>query len=229
MAERTNRDIRLLDQRAEQLAKALEKGEFQDVECFLRSADNLDKLMLKDSKETTLARLRHQYHQLYARLEGLDNGPLLAQAFLSGIAALEAAAQLHDRDAKNIIAVLANGPKDLAGSGIFAFVGFFSERFREHDYWVGRTKAQDYLSRRDVCTLLGIDQNAMRKYLSEHPIKDFEPALSVPLNWTTTLRSGVRWLLHGLLIRWEILGVLAIMVALIFILGIAFCRLISHS
>jgi hypothetical protein len=228
MAERTNRDIRLLDQRAEDLAKALEEGKIRNIECFLSSADNLDDLMLKGSKDATLARLRHQYHQLYEHLMKVDNGSQLAQTFLSGIAALEAAAQLHDRDAMNIIAVLANGPKELAGSGIFAFVGFFSERFREHDYWVGRKKAQAYLSRQDVCTLLGIDQNAMQKYLSEHLIKDFEPALSVPLKWTTMLRAGGRWLLHSLLIRWEILGVVAIIVALIFILGIVFCHLIGH-
>ncbi|MGB6686903.1 MAG: hypothetical protein WBE76_03580 [Terracidiphilus sp.] len=43
----------------------------------------------------------------------------------------------------------------------------------------------------------------------------------------TTLARGVeRKVRHGLLIRWELLGVVAIIVALIFTLGIVFCRLI---
>jgi hypothetical protein len=225
MAERTNRDIRLLDERAEELAKALERRQIRDVESFLRSAENLDEVILKSSKEATLTRLRHQYHKLYSHLGGLHNGSQLAQAFLSGIAAIETAAQLHDRDTMNIIAVLANGPKELAGSGIFAFVGFFSERFREHDYWVGRKKAQAYLSRQDVCTLLAIDQNEMEEYLTKNPIKDLDPALSVPLKWTTTLRAGGPWLLFGLVKRWEVLGVVAILAALLIVLGILVCHI----
>ena len=53
-----------------------------------------------------------------------------------------------------IIAVIADEKKDLMGSGLAAFVGFFNRKFREHDYWMGRVKARKYLLRPDVTGIL---------------------------------------------------------------------------
>ena len=50
----------------------------------------------------------------------------------------------------NILAVMANGRQELAGAGIASFAGFFSRKYREHDYTVGRNKAREYLAGRDV-------------------------------------------------------------------------------
>jgi hypothetical protein len=55
-----------------------------------------------------------------------------------------------------IVAVIADGQTELAGSGIAAFAGFFSRKFREHDYWMGRVKTRLYLQRGDVKRILGV-------------------------------------------------------------------------
>jgi len=240
MAEQTNRDLRLLDRRALELAGALERGDIKNVDAFLLSAENLDDLLLSiyasaqirkgeaDTRQAKLAavdRLRHQYHDLYNHLAALDNGITLSNAFIYGIAALEAAAQLDTRDTMNIVAVLANGAKDLAGAGIFAFVGFFSERFRRHDYWIGRTKAQGYLERKDVCRLLGIHHDEMVTYLTEHVVHAPQPPLLLPLGFWPTLRAGAGWLVYGLIVlRWEFLLCAWLAGTLLIALGFLICH-----
>ena len=135
MAEGVNQKIKILDNRAEELANALGPGGgILDVPGFAQAAENLDDLLMGDRKDAALDRLRHQYNKLY---DTLTADPVRANAFLLGIAALEAAAHLDDRDKMHIYAVLADGKKDLAGSGISSFAGFFSEKFREHDYLSG--------------------------------------------------------------------------------------------
>jgi len=122
MAEGVNQNIKILDNRAEELANALGREDaIRDVPCFARAAENLDDLLLGGQKDAALDRLRHQYDELY---DTLATDPVKANAFLLGIAALEAAAHLDDRDKMHIYAVLADGKKDLAGSGISSFVGF---------------------------------------------------------------------------------------------------------
>ena len=48
-------------------------------------------------------------------------------------------------DAIHIYSVTAD-KKDLAGTGFFSFMGFLYRRFRDHDYDLGRQKAQAFLS-----------------------------------------------------------------------------------
>jgi len=83
-------------------------------------------------------------------------GPEAAEAFIGALATLEAAAQLEKRDKMKIVAVTADAQKELAGSGLSAFVGFFKKSFREHDYWVGRLKTRVYLQRTDVKKILEV-------------------------------------------------------------------------
>jgi hypothetical protein len=79
-----------------------------------------------------------------------------AEAFVGALATLEAAAQLENRDKMKIVAVTADAQKELAGSGLSAFVGFFKKSFRQHDYWVGRKKTRVYLKRKDVMKILEV-------------------------------------------------------------------------
>ncbi|HEX4155911.1 MAG TPA: patatin-like phospholipase family protein [Acidobacteriaceae bacterium] len=107
-------------------------------------------------RSRTLDRLKMQYAKEYQQV--LDvRGADEAEAFLDAIATLEAAAGLGQRDLMKIVAVLADGRTELAGSGLAAFVGFFSKAFREHDYWMGRVKTRVYLQRGDVKRILGVD------------------------------------------------------------------------
>ena len=76
---------------------------------------------------------------------------------MNSILTLEAAANLQTRDRMNILAVMANGREELAGAGIVSFAGFFSVKYREHDYTVGRIKARRYLAQPEVRKILGND------------------------------------------------------------------------
>jgi predicted acylesterase/phospholipase RssA len=206
MAEGVNQNIKILDNRAEELANALGREDaIRDVPCFARAAENLDDLLLGGQKDAALDRLRHQYDELY---DTLATDPVKANAFLLGIAALEAAAHLDDRDKMHIYAVLADGKKDLAGSGISSFVGFFSETFREHDYRVGRAKARTYLQSDDVSRLLGLDRRALEKRYNDCPVQPMNPPLALPLTMATTLKAGGPWIAYAVWIRtWKIAAV----------------------
>jgi len=203
MAEGVNQKIKILDNRAEELATALHPGGgIQDIAGFTRAAENLDDLLLGGQKEAALERLRHQYNKLY---DGLEADPAGARAFLLGIAALEAAAHLDDRDKMHIFAVLADGKRELAGSGISSFVGFFSETFREHDYRVGRRKAREYMLREDVSGLLGLDKKEIENRYAADPVPPMDPSLTIPLTKATVLRAGGHWIAYAVWIRiWKI-------------------------
>jgi predicted acylesterase/phospholipase RssA len=222
MAEGVNQNIKILDNRAKDLAAALQPGGgIQNVQEFEHAADNLDDLLLGDEKDVALERLRHQYIELY---DSLAADPGRARAFLLGIAALEAAAHLGDRDKMHIFAVLADGKNELAGSGIAAFVGFFSETFREHDYRVGRKKAREYLVRDDVSGLLGLDAEKFKERYAANPVQPMNPPLTTPLPLATALKAGAHWVLYAVWIRIPKLAIAALAAALL-----AIYLLLAHA
>jgi hypothetical protein len=220
MAEGVNQNIKILDNRAEELANALGPGGgILDVPCFARAAENLDDLLLGTQKDAALDRLRHQYNKLY---DALAADPVKASAFLLGIAALEAAAHLDDRDKMHIYAVLADGKKELAGSGISSFVGFFSETFREHDYRVGREKARAYLQSEDVSRLLGLDKKALEMRYKDDPVPPLNPPLALPLTMATKLKAGGLWIAYAVWIRtWRIAAAVTLGMLLVWSLLLA--------
>ena len=89
------------------------------------------------------ARLRQQYELELQQLGGPETPNAIA--FLGAIQTLEKAAGLGAREIMNVYGVVIE-PGKLAGSGIFAFEGFFDEAYRYHDYEWGRRKAQDLIS-----------------------------------------------------------------------------------
>lgn len=154
VAEGINQDVRSLDDRANDLAKAMAMGSI-DPQALLRTSSQLNALLIKDPNERKdrLDRLQQQYGEEYDSLKD----PQAATAFVSALATLEAAAHLESRDKMKIVAVIAD-PKDLAGSGLSSFVGFFRLPYRKHDYWMGRVKTRTYLMRSDVKGILGIKE-----------------------------------------------------------------------
>jgi predicted acylesterase/phospholipase RssA len=199
MAERANQKVRLLDERAKELAAALNAGELKAGTLQAASAE-LNDLLLRGDVAGPLRRLQSQYAKLYNSVLA-GSGEPAAKAFISALATLEAAARLSDTDKMKIVAVLADGKKELAGSGISSFVGFFSRKFREHDYLVGRVKAREYLQRKDVLNILSINLPAIQEYWKQKPLADPTKMLTVPLDWWTMLRPGIGWLLWLVLIR----------------------------
>jgi hypothetical protein len=67
-----------------------------------------------------------------------------ADAWIKAILVFETAAGLGDRDEMFICSVTADD-SELASSAVAAFLGFFEQAYRDHDYDVGRTKAQQFL------------------------------------------------------------------------------------
>jgi predicted acylesterase/phospholipase RssA len=158
VAEGVNQQIRSLDGSASGLAQVIAKGSL-DVASLLKASSDLNAVLMpsKNEEQDRLTRLQEQYSVEYKNVS-TTAGPQAAEAFVSALATLEAAAHLESRDKMKIVAVIADPKTELAGSGLAAFVGFFKKSFREHDYWVGRTKTREYLQRTDVKHILGVTE-----------------------------------------------------------------------
>jgi hypothetical protein len=156
IAEGVNQKIKLLDARASDLAEVIARG-LLDVDSLVKASSELNAMLMPNQEQEHLTRLREQYSAEYKRV--LDAAGLpSAEAFVTALATLEAAAHLENRDKMKIVAVTADAQKELAGSGFAAFVGFFKKSFRQHDYWVGRVKTRVYLRRTDVKGILGVTE-----------------------------------------------------------------------
>lgn len=210
-AEAMNQRIMVLDTRAEELADVIMEGEV-DIEALAKASADLNAMLMPNEEADRQARLREQYSVKYNEVLGTA-GREAAEAFISAIATLEAAAHLEDRDKMKIVAVIADAQKELAGAGIAAFVGFFKKSFREHDYWVGRKKTRDYLLRADVKRILGVTtwpQEAAWQVALTNPTN-----VKLPLSNFELLRAAFFPLVIMIVIRpVQLLSICALTVAL---------------
>ena len=69
-----------------------------------------------------------------------------SETWLDAIAAFEKAAELYGKDEMHIYGITAT-EDELASELFSSFGGFFHHAYREHDYLVGRQKAQEFLAR----------------------------------------------------------------------------------
>jgi predicted acylesterase/phospholipase RssA len=146
-AQSINDQIAVLDSRAKGLAQALER-QLVDPNRLLAVTRSLLPLLFTggDKEESAAAaqsRLELQYADEVRDLGGV--GTAAADAFLQMLVTLEKAANLGERDLMQIYGIVTDADR-LAGAGLAAFVGFFDQRFRDHDYDWGRTVAQQLLS-----------------------------------------------------------------------------------
>jgi hypothetical protein len=96
--------------------------------------------------EAAQAQLRIQFKAEFAELVNTHGvGREGADAWLDALLVLEMAADLHDNDEMYIYPVAASD-QELAGAQLMAFLGFLDQDYRQHDYDVGRTKAQQFLT-----------------------------------------------------------------------------------
>jgi predicted acylesterase/phospholipase RssA len=147
-AESVNEQVNQLDVRASELTEelsaaggTLNPAQLADVAkrilSLLYRTDGGDAAMQADA-----ARLTRQYASEVSKLGGAAD--VRAEAMLLTIQALEKGANLGERDVMHIYGVVVD-PAILAGAGVAAFVGFFSEEYRQHDYDCGRQKALELL------------------------------------------------------------------------------------
>lgn len=152
-AKSVNQRIALLDARAAGLKNAILLKEI-DVPALAKTADSVLQLFFPNGEhlspgargpETLIearARIADQYGD---EMTALGTVAGQATAFRDAVLAFETAAGLGARDHMTIYGVIAT-ESDLAGAGLQAFLGFFDQRFRDHDYDVGRTHARQVLT-----------------------------------------------------------------------------------
>jgi hypothetical protein len=155
LADEVNKQIAILDSRAQELAGKLSQGHMDVASLTTASQQILDLLYQPpalglpatvETQDQAKSRLRIQYSVEIHQLGGRDTAE--AVAFVNAILALEKAAGLGDRDFMEIYGLVTDKAK-LAGAGVSSFVGFFDQRYRDHDYDWGRTVAQQLLTNPD--------------------------------------------------------------------------------
>jgi hypothetical protein len=144
-AESVNDAVNILNQRAQQLLTLLQGRVIQAV-ALQGVTDALLPRFQLNAAELAAAKtqLQTQFAQEYKSLQ-VSNGPQVADVWIDTLLVLELAADLHEKDEMYIYSVTAN-KGDLAGAGFFSFFGFLYRDFRDHDYDLGRQKAQAFLS-----------------------------------------------------------------------------------
>jgi hypothetical protein len=147
-----NEQIALMDARASELAEKLRLGEIK-TGSLKRTADGLLKVLFTQPTRTgtrqaakigteSLAEARRRIeHQYKEEIAGLGVGSYSADAFRDTVLAFETAANLGHCDYMRIYGI-AVSEELLAGAELSAFLGFFDERYRVHDYDRGRMVAR---------------------------------------------------------------------------------------
>lgn len=124
-------------------------------------------------QESQALRERYSY-QPYAQKLLRERGHDVFEVWLRAIGVFAFSSRLHNKDRMQIYTVTA-APEELASDALFAFVGFLEERFRSHDYNVGRRKARELLTQLQTIHRQG------RQPLEHHlPLADFEFKHSLP-------------------------------------------------
>jgi hypothetical protein len=174
-AEKVNEQIDLFNTRALAL-----KDLFKSGVLTARASEALTSVLLKrlvsgeDSTDEARTQLRAQFRTEY---DELVNTPGLgkdgADVWIDAVLVLELAANLHEKDEMYIYTATASS-QELAGAQLMAFLGFLDQDYRQHDYDVGRTKAQELLSS------LGARDSGPLPVLryTPQPIRAIDPALA---------------------------------------------------
>lgn len=152
-AENVNAKLRLLDQRAEELATLFRRGTLNPEATAPVSAIILQALFdtstpgknglqtLTQARAQIKAQYASKYEKLLAAVPPDLGSPAIADAWLDAVLVLEYAGGLHFKEEMYIFDFLADTDK-LAGAGIQAFQGFFDQTFRDHDYDYGRDQGR---------------------------------------------------------------------------------------
>lgn len=145
-AEEINDKIRLFDERARGLFNAIKDNEINSTSLQPASAALLPLLFANRPNAETLQqaqqRLKIQFQDEYSILSAIDQAS--ADNWIDAILTFETAADIGDKDIMQIFGITAT-EDELAGSKLEGFIGFFDQKYRDHDYDVGRTKAREFI------------------------------------------------------------------------------------
>ena len=155
-AEDVNAKLRLLDRRADELARLYREGALKPEATAPVSFTILQTLFKTSSPgknglqslSEARAQLKDQYiigyNGLLEALPPAFGSPAIADAWLDAVLVLEYAGGLHFKEEMYIFDFLADSTR-LAGAGLKAFQGFFDQKFRDHDYDYGRDQGRSRL------------------------------------------------------------------------------------
>lgn len=141
-----NQSVKKFDNQAWFLRDVLKQNpdrytEFAEVAAKLLNTlytDNLQKIADNE-------RLKKQFAEEMQELSSLgENGAKISRSWLNAVQALEKAANLGSKELLTVYSINAKD-EELAGEQLSAFGGFFKQEFRDYDYYVGRSKAIDFL------------------------------------------------------------------------------------
>ena len=151
-----NEQIALLDARAVELAEKIRSGRL-GVASLKRTAEALLEVLFRqpvdgetrriakigaESLSDARIRIEHQYKE---EIASLGAGSSRAAAFRDTVLTFETAASLGERDYMRIYGIAVSEDL-LAGAELSAFLGFFDQRYRDHDYDRGRLVARAVLN-----------------------------------------------------------------------------------
>jgi hypothetical protein len=154
-AEEINGKVNLFNERAIALQRDLMKNPGQagyiDFQNLVSAATSLLGVLFPsnpdpnhETRADAWARLKQQFQAEYTALHDLK-GQQAADTWIDAVLAFETAAQLGPKDEMLIYGITADH-EELASFEFTSFAGFFDRRYRDHDYDVGRTKAQEFLN-----------------------------------------------------------------------------------
>ena len=174
MALKMNQSLALLDDRAVELAElllatqglvpsmievagALAKAftDAKEKELLARAKDDEERMAVPGLLGRERERLQKVFAVLVPEEDAApvdyhkklvdDISPEAAAAWIDALLVFEYAARLEEKSEMIIYGVTATD-QELASAAISAFAGFFDERFRHHDYEVGRQKTREWLA-----------------------------------------------------------------------------------
>lgn len=123
----------------------------------------------KRNREQEGLSLRGRYqHMPYAQQLLRTRGEKVFDIWIKAMQVSEFNGGLHNKDVMQIYTITA-APEELASDAMYAFVGFMEERFRSHDYNVGRRKARELLAQ-----LQTIHRQGDKQHEHHLPLADFE-------------------------------------------------------
>lgn len=145
-----NAQVELLDSRIRALAAAIRKDRLSD-EALMATSRAMARIPSgrarpRARRTQALNRLATQYADELQSVGG--RGTSKGEAVLNAALALEEAAGIGAYDSMRVYGLVTDS-NQLAGAGIWAFVGFMDRRFRDHDYDRGRMVAQALLTNPD--------------------------------------------------------------------------------
>lgn len=194
-AEEVNEQVHLFNARANEmhalmLSSVLTARAIEPVaSIFLRQF-----FLVDADLQAARTQLRAQFGTEYMELVNTNGvGQEGADAWIDAILVFEMAADLHEKDEMYIYTVTADD-QELAGAQLMAFLGFLDQDYRQHDYDVGRTKAQQLL------TAAIAQENGPLSILryTPQPVRPIDPKLAgikiteAPLEKRKALRDRLR-------------------------------------